>query len=107
MAFETYYHVPSSSRSLPEAGPRICWARRFFLNGVSVLCAKARAESAMLSQKTQRPDARRPQPIEVSLQGDLEFEQMLHDNLRGPPVRLSQASAHSNRSEKMSGMSKT
>jgi hypothetical protein len=53
----------------------------------------------MLSQKTQRPDARRAQPLEVSLQGDLEFEQILYDNLLGPPVRPSQASAHSNRSE--------
>jgi hypothetical protein len=46
-----------------------------------------------------RPYARRAQPLEVSLQGDLEFEQILYDNLRGPPVRPSQASAHSNRSE--------
>jgi hypothetical protein len=57
----------------------------------------------MLSQKTQRPvsspDARRAQSLEVSPQGDLEFEQILYDNLRGPPVRPSQASAHSNRSE--------
>jgi hypothetical protein len=60
---------------------------------------KARPELVMLWQKTQRPDDRRAQPIEVSLQGDLEFEHILYDNLRGPPVRPSQASAHSNRSE--------
>jgi hypothetical protein len=66
---------------------------------IRVLCAKARAELVMLWQKTQRPDARRAQPLEVSLQGDLEFEQILHDNLLGPPVRPSQASAHCNRSE--------
>jgi hypothetical protein len=47
----------------------------------------------MLSQRTQRPDARRAQPLEVSLQGDLEFKQILYDNLLGPPVRPSQASA--------------
>jgi hypothetical protein len=85
--------------AVPEADPRIGWARRFFLNRVSVLCAKARAELVMLLQKTQRPDARRAQPLEVSLQGDLEFEQILYDNLLGPPVRPSQASAHSSRSE--------
>jgi hypothetical protein len=42
--------------------------------------AKARAELVMLSQRTQRPDARRAQPLEVSLRGDLEFEQTLYDN---------------------------
>jgi hypothetical protein len=47
----------------------------------------------MLSQKTQRPDTRRAQPLEVSLLGDLEFEQILYDNLC---VRPFQASAHSN-----------
>jgi hypothetical protein len=40
-----------------------------------------------------------PLPIEVSLQDDLESEQILCDNLRGPPVQPSQASAHSNLSE--------
>jgi hypothetical protein len=93
------YGLAKLQGAIPEADPRIGWARRFFLNRVSVLCAKARAELVMLSQKTQRPDARRAQPLEVSLQGDLEFEQILYDNLLGPPVRPSQASAHSNRSE--------
>jgi hypothetical protein len=73
------YGLAKLEGAIPEADLRIGWARRFFLNRVSVLCAKARAELVMLSQKTQRPDARRAQPFEVSLQGDLEFEQILYD----------------------------
>jgi hypothetical protein len=83
--------------AIPEADPRIGWARRFFLNRVSVLCAKSRAELVMLSQNTQLMLVELLE-VYVSLQGNLEFEQILYDNLRGPPVRPSQASAHCNRS---------
>jgi hypothetical protein len=53
------YGLAKFQGAVPEADPRIGWARRFFLNRVSVLCAKARAELVMLSQKTQSPDAHR------------------------------------------------
>jgi len=86
---------------IPQANSKLQWARRFFLNRVSIICAKARADLVSLSYKTQRADVARANPIEelVPYQGEIPLDFIVFDNLLGPRVHLSQASAHSNMDE--------
>jgi len=49
---------------IPQANSKLQWARRFFLNRVSIICARARADLVSLSYKTQRADVARANPIE-------------------------------------------
>ena len=82
--------------AVPEANPRLAWARRFFLNRVSIICASARAELVKLSQRIQQVDAQRAQAYAaVQFGNEVAEEEVLYDDLGLLILEVSQASIHS------------
>ena len=87
--------------AVPAGNARLAWARRFFLNKVSMLCAKARADMVRLGQRIQRVDANRAPAnrytgmrAEDVLTQDVEF-----DDLGFFPEQVPQPSIHSQAGE--------